>query len=191
MNRDQASEPRAKGLAFRSVMKALEHLEGADAVARSLSAMPVPLGEALRYGAMTASGWFPLADYRAMWDGIQTGTGNRRDVPRAIGRECVRNDLNVVHRFVMGALSTETVIRLATRIFNSYYDTGKASAEWIAPRTIRVRWWGCTGFSRAMWTEVRGSVEMFAEVSSAGRASCSIVTGGGDEDAMEADVRWL
>ena len=191
MSRQKSHEPCAKGLAFRSVMNSLGRLEGAEAVVRAFGAMPAPLADALRYGGMTASGWFPITSYRAMWDGIQSATGNRRDVPKAIGRECVRSDLNVVHRFVMGALSTETVIRLATRIFNSYYDTGSATAEWVATRTIGVRWSGCTGFSRAMWTEVRGSVEMFAEVSSGGRATCSALKGGGDEDSMEAEVRWV
>jgi hypothetical protein len=180
-----------KGLAFRTVMQELGNLEGPLAVARSLSCMPPELAHRFKTSAIVAAGWYPIADYAAMWGAIQEATGNRRELPRIIGRKCVEHDLNVVHKLVFRALSVPTVIGLATRVFNSYYDTGKSRAELLGDRNIRVWFEGCKGFNAAMWGEIRGSVECFGEQASGGKAWSTWKSGATDQDADGIlDVWW-
>jgi hypothetical protein len=185
------SGARVKGLAFRSVLEELDALEGPGAVERALALMHQDLAARLRTHGLSASGWHAVEDYADMWQAIQKATGERRELPRLIGRRAVEGDLNVVHKMVFKALSAATVIGLATRVFGAYYDTGKARADKTSDHGIRVWFTGCTGFTGYMWEELRGSVETFAEQASAAKAWSSWQSGGTDADRDAVlDVAW-
>jgi hypothetical protein len=180
-----------KGLAFRTVMQEFGLLEGPPARERVVEAMPAELGHRFRTNTVSASTWYPIEDYAAMWATIQEMTGNRRDLPYKLGRLAVQHDLNVVHKMIFRALSVPTVIGLATRVFKSYYDTGVSSAEQVSERQIRVSFEGCRGFTAPMWSEIRGSVEYFGE-QAAGTKAWSVWKGGaGDRDTHAVlEVSW-
>jgi hypothetical protein len=127
-----------------------------------------------------------------LWACIQSATGNRRDLPRRIGFRATELDLNLIHRLAFAALSVSTVVTIAVRLFNTYYDTGKARCEVISARRIRVMISGCEGFSEPMWAEVRGSVECFAAKASKTIAN-SVMVSGGTEGSPDCtlEVYWL
>jgi hypothetical protein len=180
-----------KGLAFRTVMQEFSLLEGSVARDRVINAMPAELGHRFRSATVSASTWYPVEDYAAMWAAIQEMTGYRRDLPYKLGRLCVQHDLNVVHKLVFRALSVPTVIGLATRVFKSYYDTGVSTAEQITERQIRVTFEGCVGWTGPMWAEIRGSVELFGEQASGTKAWSAWKGGGGDRDTHAVlEVSW-
>jgi hypothetical protein len=182
--------PRVKGLAFRSVLQALESLEGASAVERTKRLLDPDTAQ--RLAIITASTWYPVEDYINLWTALQSATGNRRDLPRLIGRRAVELDLKLIHRLAFAALSVSTVLGISARLFNTYYDTGRCQSERISDRVVRVTFDGCVGFSAHMWTELRGAIECFAEQSSKMRAVSTVVSGGQDGDTtFVADVSWL
>lgn len=182
--------PRVKGLAFRSVLAALEALEGAVTVARARELLPPATAKEL--AALTATAWYPLEAYADLWVAIQEATGHRRDLPRTIGFRAVELDLKLIHRLAFAALSVATVVSISLRLFNTYYDTGSARCEVISPRRIRVSFTGCRGFTEVMWTELRGAVECFAAKASRSSANSVVVSGGADGDAdYVLEVHWL
>lgn len=182
--------PRVKGLAFRSVLVALEALEGPAAVERTQKLLPRETSERLRI--LTASTWYPLGDYASLWTSIQAATGQRKDLPRAIGRRAVEQDLKLIHRLAFAALSVETVLAISMRLFGTYYDTGTCKTEQLAPRKVRVSFEGCVGFTEPMWTEVRGGIECFAEQASKTRATSTLIAGGtGLSDSSVIEVSWF
>ena len=182
--------PRVKGLAFRSVFVALEALEGSAAVERTRALLAPETSERLR--ALTASSWYPLADYANMWSSIQSATGQRKDLPRLIGRRAVEQDLRLTHKLAFAALSVETVLSISMRLFGTYYDTGKCKTEQLGPRKVRASFQGCIGFTEPMWTEVRGGIECFAEQASKTRATSTLVSGGGEgEQQCVVEVSWF
>lgn len=182
--------PRVKGLAFRSVLAALEALEGSAVVERARELLPA--STATELSALTANAWYPLESYADLWAAIQAATGHRRDLPRTIGFRAVELDLKLIHRLAFAALSVATVVSISLRLFNTYYDTGRAHCEVISPRRVRVTFSGCQGFTETMWTEVRGAVECFAAKASRSLANSVIVRGGADGDSdFVLEVYWL
>jgi len=183
------SMPRVKGLAFRSVLAALEALEGREAVDQARALM-LP-STAAHFAALTANAWYPLEAYADMWSAIQRATGHRRDLPRAIGVRAVEQDLRIIHRLAFAALSVATVVTISTRLFGTYYDTGRADCEVVSPRRVRVTFSGCRGFTEPMWAEVRGATECFAAQASKTKASSVLISGGteGGPDCV-LEVFW-
>jgi hypothetical protein len=181
---------RVKGLAFRSVLAALEALEGAAVVERVRGLVAPAARDTL--AVLTANAWYSLEAYADLWSAIQAATGHRRDLPRVIGFRAVELDLSLIHRLAFAALSVATVVGISTRLFNTYYDTGSARCEVLSPRRVRVSFTGCTGFTEPMWTELRGGVECFAAKASRSRANSVIVSGGGDADThFVLEVHWV
>ncbi len=185
-----SSMARVKGLAFRSVLVALQELEGEEAVARARSLLKSDTAEVL--AALAASSWYSVAHYVELWRAILAATGQRKDLPRRVGFRAVEQDLNMIHRLAFSALSVSSVLAISSRLFGTYYDTGRCRSESIGPRAVRVSFDGCTGFSEAMWTELRGASECFAEKSSKTRSSSHLVSGGRDGSSeCVLDVRWF
>lgn len=181
--------PRVKGLAFRSVLQAHGSLRGTDALEKVYTQLQPELAQTLR--SPLAATWYPLSSYAALWDAIQLTGGQNADYPRIIGRKCAEQDLQTVHKMLFATLSTSMALSVTARMFNSYYDTGKCSSKRVDPRTFRFTFQGCLEFTEPMWTELRGSVEMFLELSTKKNAYSRLVSGGHVGDvACVVDVRW-
>lgn len=181
---------KVKGLAFRSVLSALESIQGPAAVKATRELLP--LETASRLESLTASTWYPLSDYVNLWAAIQQATGNNRDLPRLIGRRAVEQDLRLIHRLAFAALSVTTMMSISARLFSSYYDTGRCRAEAAGSQRVRVHFEGCTGFTEPMWLELRGGSECVVEQASKMRAASTLVSGGRNLDSeCVIDVAWF
>jgi hypothetical protein len=183
--------PRAKGLAFRTFLNTLEAIRGKETYNAALTAMPREMVEALRYGKLIASGWYPLDWYNAMLKAIVSTSNEGDRVIREIGREAIRADLKGIYKLVFKVLSPETLYSVSSRIFSSYFDTGKAEPLEIRKGYVRIRWTGCTGFDRQTWIVVFSAGEMLLEFAGASNVRLHVISGAGpNDDHAEVHYRW-
>lgn len=171
-----------KGVAFRSVMAAVDALCPPGTRDKAIAAMPRDVGDAFRYGKLVPSGWYGISQYKDMWAAILQATGGGTELVRKIGYECMRADTAGVYRFVMKVLSPETVFAASSRFFSGYYDTGSIDVVERRKGYARAEWRGCVGFDRTMWLEVVASGEALVEMAGGKDARHRIVSGGRDED---------
>jgi hypothetical protein len=180
---------RVKGLAFRSVLRAHASLCGSASLARALELLPSELAEG--FGCITATAWYPLAHYVALWDAIESVVGEGSDYPRTVGRRCVEQDSNPAQKPAFAALSTTKMFDVSSRLFGTYCDTGRCRSTRLGDQLVRVAFEGCIGFSGPMWAELRGAAEGFAEQSSHGSTNSAIVLGGRAGDSyFTIEVSW-
>lgn len=173
-------DPKVKGLAFRSVLKSLEALRGQVAVAAALGAMDPEVADAYRRNTILATGWYPIAWYREAFRAIVATTSP--ELPRAIGAEAIRADLDGVHKLMLRMLSPETAFSLSSKLFGKYYDTGSLRIAEGRNGFTRAEAGGCTGRDRNMWLELLGSSERVLELAGARHVRMRITSGGSDQD---------
>jgi hypothetical protein len=187
---ERPAESRVKGLAFRSAMRALLSFRGEEAHGRALAAMNPEIGQPLRYGAIVAPRWYPVALYREMWRGVLAATSEGPEIARLIGREATKSDLNIVHKLMLSMLSPQTIAAAGTRLFSSFYEPGKAQIESRAGYS-RAHYTQCPGFDRCMWQECLGASEIVLELAGTKNVRCRIARGGHDgDDFAEVEAHW-
>jgi hypothetical protein len=155
--------PKVKGLAFRSVIQAHQAIRGQAAAERVFAQLDAPIAATVR--SALASGWYPIANYSALWNAIQQTSDADPDYPRIIGRRCAEQDLRLVHRVVLTSLNTTLMLVITAKLFGTYYDTGTCRCERLDSASVLFKFTDCVGFTKEMWTEVRGSIEVFTELS--------------------------
>ncbi|MCC6215339.1 MAG: hypothetical protein IT376_10750 [Polyangiaceae bacterium] len=184
-----ARDPKVKGLAFRSVLRAVVALRGEAAAEAARRAMPPEVAEALQRGTIVATGWYPIAWYREMFSGVVRATS--AELPRQIGAEAISADLAGVHKALLRLLSPQTVYSLSNRLFGNYYDTGRVTTLENRPGFVHGRASGCVGWDRNMWQELVGATERILETAGARHVRIRVLAGGGDADeACEIEARW-
>lgn len=184
-------EPRVKGIAFRSVLRALEQQAGADTLNRAYERMDEGPRDALRYGSLVASSWYPISWYRSMWRGVLAASPGVPRLAWRLGREAALMDMRGIYRLVFVLIEPSTVLSLSPRLFRNYYDTGEVIVRASSATSAQVEWRGCSGFDRAMWHEVFGSAEAFLELAGAKGCDLRLVAGGGEQDdSATIDGRW-
>jgi hypothetical protein len=184
-------EPRVKGVSFKSVLRALETLHGPSSVEACMSTMPSEVADGFRYGTILASGWYPIGWYRALLAAAQTAAGQGDRALFEIGRQCARQDMTGVYRLGFKLLSPQTVIRLASRLFSNYYDTGECLVVSARVGFVHARWLGCRGFDRRLWSDAFGAAHMFMELAGASNIRSQLAAGGGDGDeTAELIAHW-
>jgi hypothetical protein len=185
------ADPKVKGSAFLSVRRSLGELRGADAVDAAIEAASDDVSQALRHRGIAATGWYPIAWYRAWLAGIRAGLGEGPGVLREIGARCADNDLKGVYRVFTRLLSPTLIFSLTPRFFKSFYDTGTAEIVDSRGGFTHARWTGCTGFDANMWQEMVGSSQRVLELAGASNVRARIVSGGQDgDDHMELTAHW-
>lgn len=180
-----------KGVAFKSVLAALDERFGAVAVAEMYRSLPPADAAWLQY-KVVATGWYPTSRYRSMWSAIAAAAGGHGDdLARQIGRVCMQRDMGGVYRLVFKLLSPETVLSLSGKMFSNYYDTGTLSIVEARPGLARAAFKGCVGWSRLMWMEILGASEMLLELGGARELRVNYTSRVGDDtESVELLARW-
>jgi hypothetical protein len=176
--------PSVKGVAFRTVMTVLAKARSQEVVDASLARMPAEARDALRYGTIITAGWYPVAWYRALWSAICGATGEGEAFVRSLGRASVDHDVNTLYRAVFRLLRPHTLVAMGLKHFSRIYDTGSVAVTEQPDGSLRVRWNGCTGFDRNMWTEIVGSCERLGELAGAKSPRGTIQEGGEGESCV-------
>jgi hypothetical protein len=187
---DQAPHvPSVKGVAFRTVLTLVATARSQEVVDAALAQMPSEAGDALRYGTVIASGWYPVEWYRALWSAICGATGEGEELVRAIGRAAIDHDFGTLYRALFRMLSPTTLVTTGLKHFSHIYDTGSVAVTDVQDTSVRIQWTGCTGFDHNMWVEIVGSCERLAELAGGKNVRGSIQEGG-DAERCVAVVKW-
>ncbi|NLY95566.1 MAG: hypothetical protein GXY23_16270 [Myxococcales bacterium] len=185
---NDASGPKVKGVAFRSVLTVAEEILGGETVERVYATLPEDARETLRYKVLH-TGWYPIELYRALWAALLEVTGRGDDLVKEIGAASVRRDMTGVYRMVFRVFSPETMFSITARLYSQYYDTGTVEVLRAEHVKARVVYTGCEGFDRTMWVELLGSGEEMLRLAGAKDPRLEIVRGGWGA-YCEVDAHW-
>jgi hypothetical protein len=185
-------EVQAKGLNFRGFLPAVGRICGVALVPDVIEALvDADVRDAMRYGRIVSTGWYPVAWFRALHTAAQTATYGGRDLARRIGYEAMNDDLSGVHRFVASMLAPQTLFRIGNRIFSTYWRGGCVKTVEYDSGHARAEFGGCHGFDRNLWAGIAGSCVAILEAAKARGVHVRVLEGGGDGDPeMVLDARW-
>lgn len=186
-----ASEPRVKGVAFRSVYVSLGKLRGEEAQRAALEAVSEELRHGFTYRSIVPGGWYPIALYRELFRGIRASSGESKELVYEIGRQCTRDDMSGIYSVIAKLISPQTLWSLTQRVFSSYYSVGNVRMKETRTGYAHAVWSNCQGFDENMWTEVLGSCVQLLEIARAKDIRIRVLSGGRDgQDSMEAAAHW-
>lgn len=190
---ESVTEPRVKGIAFRSIEASYADLRGDKARDQARKLMGSELRNLYNSGLILASSWYPISWYRDTFHAFRIATGEGLELTRQIGYEACKRDMQSVHKMVFAKLvSPQIMLRLSARLFNSYYDTGSYEVLDSRKHFVRVRFSGCFGWNHDMWTEMFGSSLCFLELSGAKSVRLRTISGGRDGDTeMRLEAHWI
>jgi hypothetical protein len=185
-------EIEAKGLNFRGFLHALERLYDAEMVERVIDALPDPdARNALRYGGIVPTGWYPVAWHRGLHAAARSVTKSGPELARRIGYEGMKEDLGGVHRFVASMLSPQTLVRIGNRLWSSYWHGGVVTTVEHGRGRVQSAFRGCHGFDRNEWEDIQGSCLAILESAGARDVRLIVLEGGRDNDANAVlEARW-
>jgi hypothetical protein len=183
--------PQVKGIAYRSSLRALEHLRGPDVVEASILRLPEELAGAIRFGTLIAAGWYPIEWYCALFHSIVEATGEGKPLVQAVARESARLDMVGIYRTAFKLLSPQALFNVSARLFSNYYDTGQLAIVESRSGFAHAKWSGCSGFDQNLWTEVFAASAMYLELAGATDITTTLVSGGGSsDDHAELQAHW-
>jgi hypothetical protein len=187
------TEPRVKGVAFRTIDLCFSELRGAEARARSHLLMHGDVGRAYRDGLLLAASWYAISWYRDAFRAFRAATGEGLELPRSIGKRAVMHDMRGVHKQLLAKIvSPQMLLEIGQRVFHTYYDTGRLEVLESRKGYARVRLTGCLGWDANMWSELCGSCEGQLEIAGARHIRMRVLSGGGDADTdAEFEARWV
>ena len=166
-------------------------LRGPQRVAAALERMSSPAREALRYGEVVASGWYPVGWYAELLQAIVDSSNGSADVVRSIAVVAIDRDINGVYRFLVERLNPGTVAALVCKLFPRYYSSGNIRVEAVGAKHFRVYIGDCIGFTELMWQELYASGKHLVARSGAKNPRHYILEGGKDGDShIVIDARW-
>lgn len=171
-----------KGVAFHTMIAAVGELDGEDAKARVLEALPEPVGTSFRSGALTRVGWYPLEHYGLVHDAIQSVLGGGERRARDLGRKSTEIDTRGLLRYVLALTTPSLLIRHANRVFGSYIRGGTVIAKQRDVGIFDVTFTNMGGASRWILAEWEGGICHLLEVAGAKTTSVRRVAATADAD---------
>lgn len=186
-----APEIMAKGLNFRGFLRAMERLYDKPTTDRVIEAVAIPdAQEALRYGKIVSTGWYPVAWHRSLHAAAQSVTRGGRELARKLGYEGTREDLSSVYRVIGSVLGPQTLVRVGNRLWSSYWQGGVVDTIEYGSGHVRTSFRACYGFDRNIWEDIAGSCLAVLEVAGAKDVNMRMLEGGGDGPDLVLDARW-
>jgi len=184
-------EARTKGMNFRAFLGSLARIRSKDAVEATLDAAPKEVRDAIRFGQIIASGWYPVGWYRELYLAAQRALNLGIELPREVGRDSTTHDFNSVFRLALRLVSVETAFGQAHRIVMLYYDGGSVETLGVRPGVGRLRFSRWIGFDRNIWEDLGSSAEAIASLCGGKNVRKYVIAGGqdGSED-LELELRW-
>jgi hypothetical protein len=188
---DRPQEARTKGLNFRAFTGSLARLRGKDAVEATLDAAPADVRDAVRFGQIIASGWYPVAWYRELYLAAQRALDVGVELPRELGRDATTHDFNSVFKIVLKMLTPETAFGQVHRLITLYYEGGIAQKIEVKHGVGRVRFTGWDGFDRNVWEDLGSSAEAIVSLCGAKNVRKYVLAGGKDGCSdLDLELRW-
>lgn len=182
------NELRVKGHGLTGMLAALVAIEGDALRARVEARLPTELSEALRLGAVVAGGFYPVAWARAVHAAAIAESAKGAEIPRLIGYESTRKDLQGIYSFVAKMFNPATVLGQGKRLMGLYYGGGTADVIERTSHSATMRYRECFGFDRAMFEEMVGGSVAIVEACGGRDPRAEILTISGP--TMEVAFRW-
>lgn len=185
-------ENRIKGVGIRGFVATVQRLKGDAQWQQVLASVPGEVGEALRYGRVIPSGWYPLRWYQWLHQACQSCGLGGRELPRAIGFENTKAELTRgVYKLLLRVVSPQAVVTQASTIFGKYYETGTMQVDDARQGAARVHWSDCADFDRNVWQDVIGGCEGALAAAGATDIVMTVLRGAGDGDTgAEVSAEW-
>ncbi len=175
---------------FDAVLFAAEALKGAEFVTRARLAVPDEAGEALRFGGVVASGWYPVGWYRQLFGALVALAGDER-FAFEVGRVSTARDISTIHRVLFRMLSAETLLKQSGKVLAQYFRGARVTVDASSPRSVRMRYADFYGFDRLLWSDLRGSAEEMLKHTGAKAIWSRYVEGGaGAEPSAVLEAGW-
>lgn len=183
-----------KGVAFLGMLESFKRLRGAAVADTAVAAVRPELGDLLRRGLLTKSGWYPVTWYRELLAALQQAAGGGVEVLREASRAAVQHDLQQgIYRVVTKLLSPEWLMRVTPQVYRSYYRHGSCTVS-VAKgggHAGAVNFAACPGFDAAMWEDLLGGCLGILDAAGAKNARVGGRRGGrGGDEAMVVDLVW-
>ncbi|HMI83994.1 MAG TPA: hypothetical protein VK550_07855 [Polyangiaceae bacterium] len=187
-----STEPKVKGVAFRTIDLCYERLRGTDARERARELMPRELADAFRYYTLLAATWYPISWYRETFRAFRSSSNDGPELAREIGRLAARHDMSGVHKQMLARIiSPQALLGMSQRVFSTYYDTGRLEIVKAERGYVQARCGNCVGWDRDMWMELIGSCESLLAIAGARNVESRFVSGGPDGSAHALlEARW-
>jgi hypothetical protein len=179
----------AKGLNFRTFLQTLERLRGRTAAQSTVEALTGEVHDAVHYGRIVASGWYPASWYRALHAAAHQVCQGGPELSRVIGRETTVADFQGIYKVVLAMFSPETVFNQTARLCRMYWQGGTAETVEVKKGIGRVRFKGWVDFDRNIWEDIIGSCEGVLLVCGASKVNPRVISGGFSSN-LDVELRW-
>lgn len=147
-----------KGVAFEGVLQALEDVRGATFLRGVKEALPAGVHDAVKFGGINSTGWYPIGWYRDLY-GTAVRLSGDPQFAKEIGRVSVEREMRGIYSAILRMLTIEFLIKRGAGLFAQYFQGATASAKIVGPKKGEVYFGGCFGFDRNVWLDQAGSVE--------------------------------
>ena len=186
-----ASDVRAKGITFSSLLTSLARLRGQDAVQATLQALPPEIETALRLGEIVTTGWYPIEWYRALHAAASRACAEPGvELSKRLGRESTVAQFRGIHRLLLRVISSELLVSQAPKIFRMYFEGGEVGIVDVGTGTGIIEFSGWHGFDRLLWGDVMGGLEGFLIARRAVDVRHRVIRGGGSDGSLKVEYRW-
>ena len=176
-----------KGTNFHTLLACMRSQLGADKTQEIVAAVVGPAGEALRDGSIGHTGWYPSAWLSAVYQAAIVLTG-ANDFPQEMARVSVKRDLGGIYRLLTFALTPESSLKRAPRIFQTYFRGARMNML-ESSTSHAILEFECPGFDEYLWADLRGGATGVVEA--CGGKNVTVVTlPQPNADKMRVRVRW-
>lgn len=149
---------KVKGHTFKSWFEAYEKVCGAPAKSALILALDQDFSDAVRFGALVTSGWYPIHWYTSLYDAHARLSGRTPGFARKMGRITTEQDLRGVYSFIVKLASPATVLTNAQRLLKLYVQQCDTFFMERGPTHVRFTM-TIPGSTDEMWEEFAGGAE--------------------------------
>lgn len=181
------SDNRMKGQTFKSWFDAYERLFGAPAKSALIDALPTEFADAVRFGALVASGWYPIRWYTDLYEQHASLKGRAPGFARKMGKITTEQDFRGIYAFIVKLASPATVFSNTQRLLKLYLQHCEAHMLERDDTHVRMRL-EIPGANDDIWDEFCGGAEAILEVNGARAPSVQFVRHDG---VGEMNATWL
>ncbi len=190
MNQPTKCMPLMKGTSFLGIFQAIERAHGQHGLRATLALVPTEFREAHHYGQIISVGWYPMSWYRELHRAARQALHGDKLLPWRLSHDAVTRDFRGIFQVVIRLLSPERVLRQAARLFLLYSKSGRVEVVETRPGYGRLRFEGWADNDENVWADMQGGMVAVLEARGARNVTTRVVSGGGDHDHLDVEVRW-
>lgn len=159
-----------KGQSFRGWLEVFEDVAQGHSKSALLAALPTEIAEQFHYGAIVASGWYPIDWYIRLYEASERIGVDQRGFPRRMGHATTEHDVRGIYSFIVKFASPGMVFATAQRLLGLYYEQSSTKLLHKEDTLVRMKV-TIPGATTELWDEIAGGAEAMLAVNGAKRSS--------------------